>query len=116
MLPLILAATLLSAGATLALPSNKRQSIKPEDNSSVGSSDVSILNYALTLENLEATFYSQGLQNFTQAQFAVAGFDAAFYNNLVEVSKDEGTHVKFLTDGLTAAGAKPVSACTYNFP
>lgn len=77
--------------------------------------DAQILNYALTLEHLEDTFYKQGLQNFTQAQFAAAGYDATFYKNLQEISSDEATHVSFLTSALSGAGASPVAACTYNF-
>jgi len=74
-----------------------------------------ILNYALTLEHLENTFYQQGLANFTQAQFAAAGYDAVFYNNLKEISSDESTHVSFLTSALKAAGAQAVAPCTYAF-
>lgn len=77
--------------------------------------DAQILNYALTLEHLEDTFYQQGLANFTQAQFAAAGYNATFYNNLKEISSDEATHVSFLTSALEAAGAKAVAACTYDF-
>ena len=77
--------------------------------------DADILNYALTLEHLEDTFYREGLANFTADQFAAAGFDATFYANLKEVSADETTHVSFLTAALTAAGATPVAACTYDF-
>ena len=60
-----------------------------------------ILNYALTLEHLEDKFYREGLANFTQEQFAAAGFDATFYANLKVVSSDETTHVSFLTTALT---------------
>ncbi|GAU94488.1 hypothetical protein RvY_06257 [Ramazzottius varieornatus] len=35
--------------------------------------DISVLNYALTLENLEATFYVQALQNCPKEQFLAAG-------------------------------------------
>lgn len=77
--------------------------------------DADILNYALTLEHLEDTFYRQGLANYTEADFAAAGFDATFYGNLKEVSSDETTHVAFLTAALTKAGAMPVAACTYDF-
>ena len=108
----------LAVGAAVAIPTNqaKRQDTKAEDGTSIGKSDVSILTYALILEHLEDNFYRGGLANFTQAQFAAAGFDAVFYNNLVQVSKDETTHVSFLTAALTAAGATPVSQCVYDFP
>ena len=81
-----------------------------------GNIDAVILNYALTLEHLENTFYRQGLQNFTAAQFAAAGFPASFYNNLRVIAGDEASHVSFLTQGLQQAGAKPVAECTYKFP
>ncbi|KKY24771.1 putative ferritin ribonucleotide reductase-like protein [Phaeomoniella chlamydospora] len=77
--------------------------------------DADILNYALTLEHLEDVFYREGLANFTAADFAAAGFDETVYNNFKEVSLDESTHVSFLTSALTAAGATPVSECTYAF-
>ncbi|KAK6201813.1 hypothetical protein LQW54_009308 [Pestalotiopsis sp. IQ-011] len=77
--------------------------------------DADILNYALTLEHLEDTFYREGLAKYTEQDFVDAGYDATFYANLKEVSSDEASHVKFLTGGLTAAGATPVAECTYDF-
>lgn len=77
--------------------------------------DADILNYALTLEHLEDTFYREGLAKYTEQDFVDAGFDATFYANLKEVSSDEAAHVSFLTAGLTAAGATPVAECTYDF-
>lgn len=59
-----------------------------------------ILNYALTLEHLEDTFYRQGLEKFTEQDFAAAGFDSSFYGNLKKVSSDESEHVGFLTKAL----------------
>lgn len=97
---------LLATGA-LAAPTKRQAS---------GVTDADILNYALTLEHLEDTFYRQALQNYTADQFAADGFDATFYNNLKEVSSDEQTHVQFLTTALQAAGAPTVAECTYNFP
>lgn len=72
----------------------------PLTRKSSGYNDVAILNYALTLEHLEDTFYRQGVANFTHQNFIDAGFADPFYQNLVEVAKDEATHVKFLTSAL----------------
>lgn len=100
------AITLFAAGIVAAAPAiEKRAAI----------TDVDILNYALTLEHLEDTFYRQGLANFTQDDFAKAGYDATFYSNVQKLSIDESTHVSFLTSALKAAGATPVSACSYSF-
>ena len=119
----------------IAGPVTKRFTIQSEDASTVGASDASILTYALVLEvllnddlatnsqltvdsiqHLENAFYRGGLENITQTQFAQAGFDAAFYANLLQVAQDEANHVAFLTAGLTAAGANPPAECVYNFP
>lgn len=99
----------LSAAAALAAPVETRSAAAKIN-------DAQILNYALTLEHLEATFYAQGLQNFSQQMFANAGFGASFYNNLKEIASDEATHVSFLTGALTGAGYNATAACTYNFP
>ena len=80
-----------------------------------GPSDADILNYALTLEHLEDTFYRDALAKYTMEDFKAAGYTEDVYNKIKTVSSDEETHVSFLTGALTAAGAKPVDACTYNF-
>jgi hypothetical protein len=80
-----------------------------------GPSDADILNYALTLEHLEDTFYRDALAKYTMEDFKAAGYTEDVYNKIKTVSSDEATHVSFLTGALTAAGAKPVDACTYNF-
>lgn len=104
----IIASTALLVSAVLAAPTPslvKRADI-----------DTTILNYALTLEHLEATFYKQGLANFSESDFTSAGFtEANFYTNLQQLAVDEATHVTFLTGALQAAGATPVAQCTYDF-
>jgi hypothetical protein len=77
--------------------------------------DADILNYALTLEHLEDTFYRDALAKYTVKDFQAAGFTNETYANVKTVSMDEAQHVSFLTGALKAAGAKPVEACTYNF-
>ena len=48
---------------------------------------VDILNYALTLEHLEATFYREGLAKFSSADFVAAGIPASSYTRLTEVGR-----------------------------
>lgn len=69
----------------------------------------------MTLEHLEDTFYREGLAKFSESDFKAAGFDSTVYANFQKIASDEAEHVKFLTAGLTAAGAKPVAACKYDF-
>jgi len=94
------------AALAAAAPLEKRQS---------GINDGAILNYALTLENLENNFYQQALAKFSEQDFIKAGVNPEFYQNLKEISSDEKTHVSFLSGALTAAGVTPVAPCTYNF-
>lgn len=77
---------------------------------------VDILQYALTLEHLEDTFYRTGLANFTADNFAAAGFAPSVHANIVEVAADEANHVKFLTGAISALNTAPVQECTYAFP
>ena len=78
--------------------------------------DADILQYALTLEHLENTFYKGAISSMSEDMFIEAGFSAAYYDNLKYIAHDEEQHVELLTSALTAAGAKPVAACTYSFP
>jgi hypothetical protein len=82
--------TALLAGASLVLasPIQKRDEYAMDFAAPPGG-DVTILNYALTLEYLERKFYQEGLANYTQAQFVEAGFPDPFYKNLKEIYYDE---------------------------
>ena len=68
------------------------------------SSDVDILNFALTLEYLESAFYAEALM-----KGALKGPTAAFAK---VVAKDEAQHVAFLKSAL---GAKAVAKPTFDF-
>lgn len=101
-----LTAAALLTSATHAAPLEKRQSL----------SDADILQFALTLEHLENVFYKGGVSTWPLEAFTAAGFSADYYNNLKYIAHDEEAHVQLLTSALSAAGASPVAACTYNFP
>lgn len=68
---------------------------------------VDVLNFALTLEFLEATFYQQGT-----AKNLVSGAEAAL---LERIQADEETHVKVLSDTIKQIGGSPVKAPKVDF-
>ena len=73
-----------------------------------GTSDIDILNFALTLEYLETAFYKEkgktvGLSG--QAKTLASSF-----------GDEEAEHVAALTKAITAAGGKPVKKPTFAFP
>lgn len=91
--------------AAVAAPIEERQS----------NIDVTVLQFALTLEHLENVFYKVALEIFTEDMFIDAGYSAAYYNNLKFIASDEEQHVLFLQSAIQAAGYAPVAACSYNF-
>lgn len=72
------------------------------------SSVLDVLNYALTLEHLEAAFYTQGV-----AKAGLIPATDASYIGLIK--RDEVNHVKFLQGVITSLKGTPVSAGTYDF-
>ncbi len=78
-------------------------------------SDTDILNFALTAEHLESTFYSQGFAKFQASDFMSAGLTSDQVSMIMDIMKTEAVHVTTLMGAISAAGATPVQACDYNF-
>jgi rubrerythrin len=111
-------AAALAGGALMAVPG-----VASAHNSPDPPSDIDILNYALTLERLEAAFYRRVLDKFGEREFENAGiFDGLgsylrnrAYENFQRISRHENTHVQTLVDVIKSLGGQPVPASNYDF-
>ncbi|CAG8979982.1 hypothetical protein HYALB_00005155 [Hymenoscyphus albidus] len=77
--------------------------------------DVDVLQFALTLENLETAFYQQGFAMFSDDKFAALGLQPADIANLKSIGGTEATHVTTLNSAIAATGTQPVPVCQYKF-
>jgi len=103
--------TYYAQSAQPALPSGQVY-----DAQQLSENDLTALNYALTLEHLEATFYTSFQANFTSADFDAAGLPAGTYDMLTLIQSHEVAHVNALVATINGRGGSAVAACTYNFP
>ncbi len=84
--------------------------------------DLDILQYALTLENLENAFY-KGLSKFTTNDFQTSSSLQPFggkitsnvFSLLGEIGIHEQQHVDTISGVIKSLGGTPVPPCTYNF-
>jgi len=87
-------------------------------------SAVDILNFALTLERLEADFYERGLNQYSPSDFEEAEFASACMNEvdetiharLIAVRDHEQAHVDVITSTINDLGGEPVSGLEFEFP
>src|SRR5215216_1170688 len=91
--------------------------------------DIQRHNYALTLEHLEAVFYTQGLKRFDENDFGRyfetnrpyrrQGIEElegeGVRREFVLIREHEQIHVKTFRSVIWSLGGKPVPECTYNF-
>jgi len=73
-----------------------------------GATDVDIVNYALTLEYLESTFYTEGLKQ-------VKGLSADDTKLAKKIRDDEVAHVDALIATVKKLGGKPAAKPTFDF-
>jgi len=74
--------------------------------------DTDILNYALTLEHLENSFYSGALAKYDEAAFKKAGLPSWARGRFEQIASHEAAHVAFLSNALGSNATQP---CTYDF-
>jgi ferritin-like protein len=91
--------------ASIALPALNRRFVLA-DAADFGS-DIDVLNYALTLEYLEAAFYEQG-----NAASLLSGQEKA---RLAKIQTDEEAHVTAITQTIQKLGGTPVARPTVDF-
>jgi rubrerythrin len=77
--------------------------------------DIAVLNYALTLERLEADFYVKGLQRFSAADFSNFGITGLF-DRLRDIRDHEVAHVETIASVVQSLGGAPVVGGEFAFP
>lgn len=102
---------LAGAGAALAA-CNPKPTPKPKEMTETEKRDIAILNYALTLEYLEADFYNQ----FTGTGVNAGKLeDAQVREYAKEIAAHENSHVAALKATITELGGTPAPKPTFNF-
>lgn len=110
----------LAAAAAAVLPFSLAapidMKITRRQSGSLSQSDMNVVELALFLEHLEYNLYTEGYENFTDAQYSQYGFPAGFRDGIGLTAQQEAIHAANLTQVLESHGVTPVPNCTYNFP
>jgi rubrerythrin len=125
----------LAVGGTFAGSALAQEDEEPDDDEGESESDdpeevsedefeddVEILNYALTLEYLEAEFYRQGLENISEDDLCTCkaiGDDSELaervYEELETIREHEETHVETLASVVEDLGGEPIEEPEFDF-
>lgn len=101
----------------LSLPMSRAMTSGYTTPVNASSHDLVTVNYALTYENLEMTFYAYMLEQYNITQFMDAGFSAQDYEWLTLILRNERTHVQILqATGMLLGNSAPLPVCEYKFP
>ncbi|EMA34981.1 ferritin-like domain-containing protein [Haloarcula japonica] len=95
----------------------------PDRKADDDTSDVDVLNYALTLEHLENAFYREGLETFSDDELIEADVLSSFGDGVRTIVPDhirtvgdhEAAHVTALSDTVEKLGGTPVEEAEYDF-
>ncbi|MFC6963474.1 ferritin-like domain-containing protein [Halocatena marina] len=96
---------------------------KPERKQDDGTSDLDVLNYALTLEHLEYAFYRDGLKEFSDSElenavlcrFGDGEVTDGLKSDLAEIRDHEKAHVDAITKTVKKLDGTPVEEAEYDF-
>ncbi|KAK2935968.1 Ferritin-like [Fusarium oxysporum f. sp. vasinfectum] len=98
----------LFATTALAMPSGPRFTKRQLH-------DLDILQFALTLEHLEDTFYREAFLTLSDEAFAPLGLSTQTLDDIKAIGKTEAAHVVLLQSALAGNGITPVQECKYDF-
>ncbi len=76
---------------------------------------IDVLQYALTLEHLEATFYRMGMEQFADADYTALGYQPGVREYIGMIAEHEATHVETLTGVISDLDGEPVEEAEYDF-